>query len=223
MKLLLTSSGFTNNSISRALLDLAGKPFSELNLVFIPTAANVEKKDKGWLINDLVNCKNLGFASMDIVDISAVPRDIWEPRLNNANVLLFGGGNTFHLMYWIKKSGLGDILRKMLTNKIYVGISAGSMVATHKLSVSSSERLYSQEVGEHKDEKALGFVSFHIRPHFNSPHFPKLRKELLEKMAKELKEPIYAIDDQTAIKVIDSSIEVISEGEYLEFNLQNKF
>ena len=219
MKLLLTSNGFVNDSISKALLELAGKPLNELKLAFIPTAANVVKEDKSWLINDLINCKNLSFSFIDIVDISAVPRDVWEPRLNDADVLLFGGGNTFHLMYWIKKSGLGDILPKMLTNKVYVGISAGSMVTAPKLSTSTSVRLYSLEIGEYKDEKGLGFVNFHIRPHFNSPHFPKLRKELLEEMADELKEPMYAIDDQTAIKVKDSDVEVISEGEYLKFNL----
>ena len=219
MKLLLTSAGLSNKSISKALLELAGKPFKELKLAFIPTAANVEKGDKDWLIKDLINCKNLGFASIDIVDISAVPRDVWEPRLNEADILLFGGGNTFHLIYWIRKSGLEDILPKLLTNKIYVGISAGSMVTSHSLSVSASERLYySEGVGEHKDEKALGFVNFHVRPHFNSPDFPNLRKEPLEEIAKELKEPMYAIDDQTAIKVVDGKVEVVSEGEYLEFN-----
>lgn len=219
MKLLLTSAGLSNESISKTLLELAGKPFNELKLAFIPTAANVEKGDKDWLIEDFINCKNLGFASIDIVDISAVPRDVWEPRLNDADVLLFGGGNTFHLMYWINKSGLREILPKMLTDKVYVGISAGSMVASHKL----SEHLYSEKNREHKDEKALGFVNFYIRPHLNSPHFPKLRKEFLEEMARELKEPMYAIDDQTAIKVIDDKIEIISEGKYLEFNLPNRF
>jgi dipeptidase E len=218
MKLLLTSNGFVNKSIAKALLELAGKPFSELKLAFVPTAANVVKEDKSWLINDLINCKNLGFAFIDIVDISAVPRDVWEPRLNDVDVLLFGGGNTFHLMYWIEKSGLKDVLRKMLDGKVYVGISAGSMVTAPKLSTSTSVRFYSQEIGEYKGEKGLGLVNFHIRPHLNSPHFPKLRKELLENMAKGLKEPMYAIDDQTAIKVENSSIEIITEGEYLKFN-----
>jgi len=219
MKLLLTSSGFTNNSIKRALLDLAGRPFNELNLVFIPTAANVSKGDKGWLINDLSNCKKLGFASIDIVDISAISKDIWEERLKNADILLFGGGNTFHLMYWLNKSGLAKMLPEMLKEKIYVGISAGSIVASHKLSVSDSERFhYPEGVMLEKNEPGLGYVNFHIRPHYNSPDFPKLRKEILEDLAKELSEPIYAIDDQTAIKVIDGDVEIISEGEYLKLN-----
>ena len=219
MKLLLTSAGLSNKSIIKALTELAGKPFNELKLAFIPTAANVEKGDKDWLIKDLIICKDLGFSSIDIVDISAVPKDVWEPRLEEADVLMFEGGNTFHLMYWINKSGLEEILSELLTNKVYIGISAGSIVATHKLSVSSKTCLYSEEIGEHKDEKALGFVNFHICPHFDSPHFPRCRKENLEETAKELKEPMYAIDDETAIKVVDGEVEIISEGKYLEFNL----
>lgn len=220
MKLLLTSGGLKNKSIISALLELVGKPFIELNLAFIPTAVNVEKGNKDWFIDDLIICKKLGFASVDIVDISALPRDIWEPRLNNADVLLFEGGNTFHLMYWIKKSGLKDLLPKLLINRVYVGISAGSIVTSHKLSVTTSERYYSEEIGRHKDEEGLGYVNFHIRPHLNSPHFPKIRKEFLEEMAKEIEEPMYAIDDQTAVKVVDDKVDIISEGEYLKFNFE---
>jgi dipeptidase E len=220
MKLLLTSAGFTNDSIKKALLDLTGRSLDQLNLAFIPTAADVGKGDKGWLIDDLSNCKNLGFASIDIVDISAIPKDIWEEKLKNADILLFGGGNTFHLMYWLNKSGLAEMLPEMLKEKIYVGISAGSIVASHKLSVSDSERFYYPEgYVPDKDEPGLGFVNFHIRPHFNSPDFPKLRKDILEELAKELSEPLYAIDNQTAIKVVDDKIEIISEGEYLKLNI----
>ena len=48
MKLLLTSAGFTNNKIAQGLIDLVQKPFSELKLAFIPTAANVEPGGKEW-------------------------------------------------------------------------------------------------------------------------------------------------------------------------------
>ncbi len=220
MKLLLTSAGITNKSIARELLHLAEKPFKNLKMAFIPTAANVEEGSKDWLINDLVNFNNLGFDSIDIVDISAVPKDVWEPRIKEADVLVFGGGNTFHLMYWVEKSGLKDILTELLSDKIYVGISAGSIIVSHRLSVSDSKRLYSEEIEEHKKEtKGLGFVNFCVRPHLNSSHFPEIRKEILEEIAGELKEPMYAIDDQSAIKVVNKKAEIVGEGDYLEFNL----
>ncbi len=218
MKLLLTSSGFTNKSITNALLKLSGESFSKLNLVFIPTAANVEKDDKDWLITDYVNCKKLGFASIDIVDISALPQDICLPRIKKADVLLFGGGNTYYLMSWLKKSGLGEMLPKLLETRIYVGISAGSMVATKNLRMSTSQKLYSEEVFSLKDDSGLGYVNFHIRPHFNSKFFPKLITKYIKESAKEISEPVYAIDDNTAIVVDDEKIEIVSEGKWKIFN-----
>jgi len=102
MKILLTSGGLSNKSIVDALLELTERPFAELNLAFVPTAANVESGDKDWLIADLVTCTKLGFKSIDIVDISAIPKDVWLPRLQEADVFFFEGGNTYHLMEWVE-------------------------------------------------------------------------------------------------------------------------
>lgn len=218
MKLLLTSGGITNQSMKNELFSLAGKQPEELSIAFIPTAANVEEGDKGWFVNDLVILKNFKPKILDIVDFSAVPRDIWQPRLEDADVLIFGGGNTFHLMYHLKKSGLAELLPRLLATRTYVGISAGSIVATHKLSVTQAQRLYSEEIGEYEGEDGLGFVNFHIRPHLNSPHFPKVRDEYLQQLAKEILETIYAIDDDTAISVVDGKMKVVTEGEYKIYN-----
>lgn len=218
MKLLLTSAGLSNQSIINALLELTEKPFDELNLAFIPTASHVEKGDKGWLINDLIVCKNLGFKQVDIVDISAIPKDTWLPRLEEADILFFEGGNTFHLMHWIEKSGLKEMLPEMLKTKIYVGVSAGSMVVCKNLDMSTSERLYSEEIGSYKSDEGFGFVDALIRPHLNSPHFPNVNLENLEKMSKEFPETFYAIDDDTAIKVVDEKMEIVSEGVWKKFN-----
>lgn len=221
MKLLLTSSGLRNKSIVGALLELQGKPFNKTNLAFIPTAANVEEGDKFWLIDDLANCKKLGLASIDIIDISAISENLWRPRLMAADVLLFGGGNTFHLMYWLEKSGLDKLLPEMLKKRIYVGISAGSMVASRYISLSQSKKLYYEDLGsEYKNEKGLGFVNFNIRPHLNNPFFPKVKVKFLKELAKEIPEPIYAIDDETALKVVDGKVEIISEGKHTEFNIK---
>lgn len=220
MKLLLTSNGLVNKSITNALHNLVGEPFNKTNLAFIPTAANVEKGDKWWLIDDMSRCRNLGFAQVDIVDISALPKNLWKPRLEKADVLLFGGGNVFHLMYWLNKSGLAGLLPNLLKKRIYMGISAGSMVTGKKILLSQSKKLYYEDLSsEYRDEMGLGFVNFHIRPHFNSQSFPKVRVEYLSKLAKKIPEPIYAIDDESAIKVVDGKIEIISEGNHAEFNL----
>lgn len=218
MKMLLTSSGITNKSIEKALLELIRKPFNKLNLTFIPTAANIEEGNKGWLVDDMYNFKKLGFASFDVMDISAVSRDIWLPSFNKADVLVFGGGNVNYLLVWIKKSGLKEMLAELLKTKIYVGISAGSMVTAKNISLSSSGILYYEQTGDLKNTKGLGFVDFEIRPHLNSACFPKVRLDYLQKFAEKTPSAFYAIDDSTAIKVVDGDIFVVSEGEWKKFN-----
>ena len=146
MKLLLTSGGITNKSIADALFDLVGKKPEDTSLVFIPTASNMEKGDKGWFIDDLVNLKKQNFKSIDIADISAVDEKIWRPKFEEADILFFEGGNTFHLMEWINKSGLVSLLPKLLQSKVYVGVSAGSMVTNPDLTLKFSKIIYEEDL-----------------------------------------------------------------------------
>lgn len=218
MKLLLTSGGLMNDSISKALRDLAGRPFQELNLAFIPTAANIEEGNKDWLIADLEDCKRLGFAEVDIVDISALPQAIWQKRLERADILFVGGGNTFHLMHWLHKSGLSEVLPEMLKTRVYVGVSAGSMVATPSIRFADSEKAAAEEIDGKVDDEGLGLVDFLVEPHINNAYFPELTFEYVQEGSLHTDLPIYALDDQSAITVIDGVTTVISEGKWEKFN-----
>lgn len=218
MKLLLTSGGITNEKLKQSLLKLIGKNFNETNLVFIPTAANVEAGGKEWLIDNLSEFKNLGFASVDIVDISAIPTEMWKKRLEDADVLVFGGGNTAYLNKWVQESGLKDSLPEMLKDKVYVGISAGSMIAAKDLTLSDSKELYEEEVGGFDDVEGIGLVDFQTRPHYKSPFFPKVTSENLTRISKNIKQALYALDDNSGIEVCDGEISVVSEGEWDRFN-----
>ncbi len=217
MKLLLTSNGLANKSIVDALQDLVDKPLAECSLAFIPTAANFKDTDKSWLINDLHNVKLADFKFIDIVDIAAVPKYSWLPRLEKADILLFGGGNTFFLLYWLEKSGLKTLLPDMLKTKIYIGISAGSIATAKRVYTSNSERNLGPELGGVASDEGLGLVDFCIRPHYTSPKFAIGTDEKLTELAEQIKTPIYAIDNHSAIKVVDGNLEIISEGKYKIF------
>ena len=218
MKLLLTSAGIQNKSIAQALLDLAGLPANKIKLVFIPTAANVEEGDKGWLIDDLVNFKKQGYKSIDIIDIASVPKEIWLPRLEAGNVICFGGGNQQYLAKILNESGVGNLLPELLKTRVYVGTIAGSMVAGR---LSSREGLklnlgYPNYKVLDKSEPALGLVDHIFIPHLNSEDFSDSRKENIERLRENVDYPIYALDDNSALKIIDDEVEVITEGEYLK-------
>lgn len=218
MKLLLTSAGLTNKSISDALFELVGKKPEETSLVFIPTAANVEMGDKSWLIDDLNNLKKLNFKSIDIADISAVPEEIWRPKIEGADVLFFEGGNTYHLMEWINKSGLAKLLPELLKTKVYVGLSAGSMVTNKDLALKISQIIYEEDLDKTENMLGLNYVDFYVLPHLNSQYFPKLKEENIREVTKGMTEKIYVLDDQSALKIVDGVTEIISEGKYFIVN-----
>ncbi len=217
MKLLLTSCGFTNQAIAEALFELAGKRPEELSLVFIPTASNTESGDKGWFIDDLINIKKQNFKSVAIADISAVPEDIWRPQLEEADVLFFEGGNTYHLMDWINKSGLVKLLPEMLKTKVYVGLSAGSMLTGPDIDLRLAKTIYGEDT-ESESVTGLGLVDFYFLPHLNSPHFSARMEANLPNAMKEITKKTYVLDDQSAIKIVDGKIEMVGGGKYLEFN-----
>lgn len=195
----------------KAIYALAGT--KELRIAFIPTAANAEAGDKAWLIQDFVDARRLG--TVDIVDIAALEKQAWLPRLQQANIIVVGGGNTTYLMHTIVRSGLKDELADLLRERVYVGISAGSIVLSKQLQA-SSEYLYGDEA--ENAPPGLGYVDFHVRPHLNSPHFPLVRSENLRALAPKLQGKLYAIDDETAIQVVDGKMTVISEGVYEQYN-----
>ncbi len=218
MKLLLTSGGLTNKLIAEALFDLVGKKPEDTTLCFIPTAATVEMGDKRWFINDLKNIDKQGLKSISIVDIGAVPEKIWRPQLEEADVLFFSGGNTYHLMEWINKSGLKELLPEFLKKKIWVGISAGSMVTNPDLAAKISQTLYDEDHDKMGETPGLNYVDFYFLPHLNSPYFPNIIEENIKKIAERIPKKIYAMDDQGALKIVDGKVEVISEGKWLVFN-----
>ena len=219
MKLLLTSGGITNKKIADALLELVGKPAEEINLAFVPTAANADRDNKVWFIDNLYQLKQQKYKTIDIVDISALPKWNWQARLELADVLFFSGGNSTHLMRWINESGLKELLPELLKNKVWVGVSAGSVVTAPTLALSNQEKAltYKEKFGYETNE-ALNFTDFYFRPHLNSNSSPHSKKEILAEFAKTTPKIVYGLDDQMALKVVDRKVEVVGEGKYVVFN-----
>lgn len=227
MKLLLTSSGITNNAIAQALSDLVGKEPEDTLIAFIPTAALIDRGDKQWLIDDLYRIRQLGY-NVDIIELTALTTSEITEALEAADVLFVGGGNTFFLSYWMQRKGLFELLPKLLESKIYAGISAGSMIMGQSLVLSSqamkAPEAFANEdydtVGPHGQSsgKTLGLVDFIFRPHLNSRFFPLVNKNELTRRLETIHAPVYALDDSSAIKVVDGAVEVISEGDWALLN-----
>lgn len=216
MKLLLTSEGFYNQSIKQAFCEMLPKPIEETKIILVTTAANARPSDKRWLISLMNQLVSMKFKSIDVMDFAGLSKEQWLPRLNNSDVIFFSGGDSVHLMSKIRKEGLEEELQTLLLGRIFVGNSAGSIVATKNLSLSNPvhKEQYQKLFGE-VDNAALGLVDFLVRPHFNSPGHPSTEENVLDMMKQySVKEDVYLIDDNTALRVVDSDVDVVSEGEW---------
>ena len=219
MKLLLTSAGISNSSIHNALVELLGKQISEASALFVPTA--IYAIGGGAHISRKVICGSLGdpfcemgWKSLGILELSAmssIKQELWVPMLRETDALLVGGGDCQYLCYWMQQSGLADLLPSLLRKTVYVGLSAGSMVLTR------FGTTYGNHMVPAESDKSLGLVDFAIHPHLDHEWFPENSLAKLEKLAATIPVPSYAIDDQTAIKVTDGMVEVISEGHWKLF------
>lgn len=212
MKLLLTSAGITNGAIADALAELAGRPLTELSIIHIPTAANTEGGDKGWVINDLVNLQKQQFKSVDILDVAAVGPEIWHPRLAAADIICFGGGNEQYLAKVCKEIGMKDFLLSIMEKKVYMGISAGSMVAGKYLPHELSAVLYPEEDFHDTAEQPMELYGFCFIPHLDSEWFAHVRTETLAGMKSRFAHPVYSTDDQTAVALHDGSLKIVGSG-----------
>lgn len=215
MKFLLTSAGITNASIEKVLLELVGRPADEISVAFVPTAANMVADDKGWLVQNYNDFLKLGLKSFDIVDISAVPKESWQKRFEAADLICFGGGDEQYLARVMRESGVVETLPEFLQTRVYMGISAGSMVAGKLLPEALIRTILPEEIFEGSDS-GFSFVDITVLPHYNSDYFTHLREELLRSLSPEFPTTVYALDDASALKVIDNQIDVVSEGEFLK-------
>ena len=219
MKLLLTSAGIKNASIHNALVDLLGKPVAESSALCIPTAAYaMGGPGVAWqLITGQASTPlcELGWKSLGVLELTALPsidEDHWVPLVQETDALLVGGGDALYLCYWMRQSGLADLLPSL--RAVWVGVSGGSMV----LSPNVGEDFVGWKPPTGNDE-ALGMVDFSMFPHLDNPMLPDNSMAGAEKWAASVPVPGYAIDDQTAIKVTDGAVEVVSEGHWKLFTL----
>lgn len=221
MKLLLTSAGVTNPAIRRALDGLLEQPVHESNALCIPTAMYghpwVGPGVKTWEFvsgrseNPMVD---LGWKSVGVLELTALPSiDVarWKPLVLETDVLLVSGGDALYLAHWMRESGLLELL-PALQSTVWVGMSAGSMVMTPRI---GDDFVGWRPPGGGDD--ALGLVDFSICPHLAPDGEPGNSMAAAERWAAAIGGPSYAIDDQTAIRVVDGAVDVVGEGRWRHF------
>ncbi len=221
MKYLLTSGGIKNTSIHNALVELLGKPIAECNALAIPTAGYGHPHVKPFRAWRFISGQEpqspmteLGWKSVGVLELTALPsidKERWISWIRETDVLLVNGGDALYLCHWMRQSGLADLLPS-LHEMVWVGMSAGSMVMTPRIGQDFVG--WKSPTGS---DSTLGIVDFSIFPHLDNPDLPENTLANAEKWAAEVQVPAYAIDDQTAIQVVDGAVKVVSEGHWKQF------
>jgi dipeptidase E len=220
MKLLLTSAGIKNASISDTLVELLGKPIAECDALCIPTALYghpMAGPRQAWRCisgqESGTPTVGLGWKSMGVLELTALPSldaERWVPLVREVDVLLVEGGDAAYLCHWMRESGLVDLLPS-LDDTVWVGVSGGSMVMTPRIGPDFVS--WDSPAGD----TTLGVVDFSIFPHLDNPDLPHNTMAAAERWAADIAGPAYAIDDETAITVLDGAVDVVSEGHWKLF------
>jgi dipeptidase E len=137
----------------------------------------------------------------------------WVLLLNETDVLLVNGGDGVFLSYWLCESGWADLFSS-LPEKVYVGLSGGSMALTPRIG-----RDFMSWTPPTGDDETLGLVDFSIFPHLDHEAMPGNSMAEAERWAATIPNPCYLTDDQTTISVVDGTVEVISEGHWKLVNV----
>jgi len=242
MRALLTSAGIKNRSIQDALVDLLGKPIAESNALFIPTAIYPFPGGPGMAWRAISGkaaspLAELGWKSLGLLELTAlasIDEAAWVPTVRDADVLLVWGGDPLFLANWMRRSGLTDLLPTLRSEAVYVGVSAGSMAASSIFvetytdvprgkdgPLKSEDIVFATSQGEiHRTlvtGRGAGLVDFAVIPHLEHRDHPDASFANAERWAARIPAPTYAIDDETAIRVVDGAVQVVSEGHWKLF------
>lgn len=232
MKLLLTSGGVKNPSIRAALDDLLPRPLEECSALCITTSSYALRNGAAMAYDFITTSSStpmtdLGWKSLGVLELTALPSlpaEQWRAWVEGSDVLLVNGGDPMYLCYWMRRSGLSGMLPSY--GGVYVALSAGSMIMAPRIGtefvgwkppVEFDAEARERAEGEDGDT-TLGIVDFAMFPHLEHPALPHNTMANAETWAAKLKGPAYAVDDDTAFKVVGDSVEVVSQGQWKLLN-----
>ena len=211
MKLVLASQGFTTDEIAEKVAKLVGKDLKNINIGIINESyvAISECRSKRWLINELMNIERHIGGIIDFVNLRAYNKKEIERRLSAADLIYIVGGKQLIYGDLFKKTGVDNMLKKLLDTKVIMGTSAGSIVLGKLIDSKYywKERYNIDLNGIQNNE--LEFVNFNIIPHYMRKDHKKWNEEFYKKVAEENSFPLYAINDNQAVIYNDGKIEYV--------------
>lgn len=206
-RILLLSSG----SFIADHPNVFGKPFKDMRMVYIPTAA------KGSSTMDFVERRRQFFKEEKYhyteLDLDGKnPGDLLE-ALRDAEIIYVEGGNSFYLLKAVRESGFDTVLPGLLdAGVIYMGGSAGSYIACPTIEMAKWKHQNKYDHYKVEDLHALALVPFLVSVHYKDEY-----RELLTEKIANCSLPVKILTDAQAILVQGDDVQLIGDGQ--EINL----
>ena len=213
MKRLFLCSSFAD--VADLLPDLVGKERG--TVTFIPTAALHEEYNL-YVAEGRAALERLGY-TVEELEITQATAEVIEQTLERNDCIYVSGGNLFFLMQELRRKGADRaIVRRVKAGALYIGESAGSMIAAPNIAYAQvMDAVATAYTPDFRDFDALGLVDFYTVPHYGCEPFEESAEETVRTYSHLPLRPITNTQaicvegDRTRIVSIDST--PVSRGE----------
>ena len=129
--------------------------------------------------------------------------NIVENKINSADIIYIGGGDTIKLLNYVKEYNIDKLLNKVKEKDIVIaGISAGAIILSKE--GYSDSYILRGEKDKHEFIKGLNFIDIVISPHYDKAS--DKTKELLKDIGNR---KVYCISNGAALIIKDNKIDII--------------
>ena len=157
-------------------IDTAAK-FEEVNF-YVGEAAEILEKLGAKLIRLDVSCAKNSAALVSIQDEPSCEDKILS-TISQCDIIYVSGGNTFYLLNELRKSCAAQAIKNAVkVGKIYIGESAGAIVAAPDTRYAT---LMDENSAKTSDFTGVNLVDFCVVPHFGCEPFTQATHEIMEK------------------------------------------
>ena len=199
-KLLLTSTGLANKKITNLFLGIINKPVYQIKVIFVPAAAR-SKEEWNYVGESKRELLSLGILESNIKTLS-LDKPVSFKEVKGFDVTYVCGGNTFYLLKKVRETGFDKVIIEFVkTDKLYFGVSAGSILVCPDTSIASPF--------DDNDVNLTDFTGLNLTDIVVSPHYDKKEKPIIDKFKKKSPYKVIPLTDNQALLVINSDTKIV--------------
>jgi len=168
-------------------------------IVFVPYALHNRRAYSAQAESRL---RELGLEFTSVHDVSNASRTV-----EHSEIIFIGGGNTFRLLQELHKNNLIEPIRRAVrSGALYIGSSAGSIVACPSLKTTKD-----MPVVQPMSFEALGLVPFQISPHYLDPdptstHMGETQEQRILQFLEENEEAVVGLREGSLLRVEEDAV-----------------